>query len=187
MKEPRDIAGQRRGRECLRNLVTLIPPPPDLLYAVGTANPIALPTDFKNLVKQYGSGEFNLPFRPSKVACLMNPNAPDYLQFRDWSLLVLREIVANDHIKISIYPEVPGLLPWAWGDTVHYYWMTQGAPDKWPIVVMYKERFYDFDCSATCFLFDLLSGHLDPTFLGWSNGPFDPTKVRFLPHIGANA
>jgi hypothetical protein len=55
-------------------------------------------------------------------------------------------------------PGVVGLLPWAWGaQTRDYYWLTEGIPDKWPIVTTnltaeYNDEYKVWHMPLTTFL-----------------------------------
>ncbi|MDX8053269.1 hypothetical protein SK571_28175 [Lentzea sp. BCCO 10_0798] len=69
----------------------------------------------------------------------------------------LRETRRNGNIKFphGLYPETPGLLPW--GNTVngdHCFWLADGEPDRWTIVITDLVDWWEFGGG----LFDFVSG-----------------------------
>ena len=122
----------------LDSLKALIAPPEQPIQTAGdwaTAEQdlgFQFPTDFKDLIGCYGTGEFfgNL--------VIENP-------IREWgrarireSLRIYGELREACEYDYPLFPESPGLLPWGTDDNGHLYcWWTDGLPDDWKIVQLF--------------------------------------------------
>jgi SMI1-KNR4 cell-wall len=127
----------------LDRLRRLAPPPdtpietghPARWPAVEAAIGTTLPADYKVFIATYGTGMFD------DFLYVFNPFAGD----ADVNLLRQREVVLGAHAwlrervpeaaPLPAFPEPGGLLPLGRtqnGDQL--YWLTEGEPDRWPIV-----------------------------------------------------
>jgi hypothetical protein len=128
----------------------LVPPPTRPVDAEGdwiaceVELGLQLPLDYKNYISTYGRGycsAFDIPspftkVRPWKTA----PKSP-----REWWVEWVG--IYDDwgktprKIPYPVYPDVPGLLPWAiYGDVDVLSWYTRGAPGQWPLVYLGREE-----------------------------------------------
>ncbi len=122
----------------IEELVAFVPPPSDPINNEGDWSiaevefEVVFPTDFKELIQHYGTGEFYGDLHIS------NP-------IRAWG----RDKIRNDldryrelrdaaEIPLILHPEIPGLLPWGGDSNGHLYcWWTEGSPDDWGIVQLF--------------------------------------------------
>lgn len=147
----------------------------------------ALPRDYLSLIGAYGSGSFYVE-QVGDLVILLNPYSHDYLKRSQDELDMAREVKrteGDDYIPYEIYPKSPGLLIWGYGeDRKHYFWLTEGKPDEWPVIVMYDiEIFTRFDVPMTEFLRQLFCGEIECNFIGFQK-PYDridPSDVTFEP------
>jgi hypothetical protein len=171
------------------DLTRLVPPPirpADPVgdwFAVEAALGLALPSDFKTLLRVYGSGEF-------LDVCLLVPwdthadGAIDLVK-QARRLLMDHESFrdeAPDEFPYPLYPEPGGLLEWGGtGNGDRLCWLTTGDPDEWPVVVWnlcyYADR---YDVRVVGFLHGYLSG--DMPVQNWAPPPavpwFEPHRER---------
>ena len=184
----------------LEDLVHLIAPPsspvdagkPDQWQDVERALGTALPTDYKQFVNAYGSGEFNdlfwiyNPF--SGVECmnlLWEAGVPDSLENDEELGRVYRLDSWLDHYyglrceypekcPLPPFPEPGGLLPLG-GDSNggSVCWLTVGGPDAWPIIRIPHGLFpvERHEMPLVRFLVLWLSGEL-PQCFGGAGGAF---------------
>jgi hypothetical protein len=157
------------------DLVRLVPPPAqpagvvDDWLTAEAALGLALPSDFKALVRLYGPGEFDeiallTPFdaRAHGAVDLLK-HARDLLRhhqsFRD---------EAPEEFPHPLYPEPGGLLEWGGtGNGDRLCWLTTGDPDEWPVVVWNLCYYADlYDVGVVGFLHGYLSGRLQVENLG---------------------
>ncbi|MUL42686.1 hypothetical protein FZ103_16175 [Streptomonospora sp. PA3] len=60
------------------------------------------------------------------------------------------------------HPERPGLLCWGEDGGASMYWLTDGDPEEWPVVVDYRDEIWEVhDMCAAQFLLEALTGELD--------------------------
>lgn len=126
----------------LQSLEKLVPPPT-------TANPptaswqavesklgLALPDEYKLIIARYGD------WRWSDFLHLLNPFSPNqHLNLHQKGEIILAAERQSrqsfpDYYPLPLYPERGGLLPFCVtdnGDTA--FWITQGQPNRWPILV----------------------------------------------------
>jgi hypothetical protein len=94
---------------------------------------IVFPSDFKELIRRYGTGEFYSDLY------ILNP-------LREWG----RDKIRNDLDRyrqlrdacefhtLILHPECPGLLPWGGDSNGHLYcWWTDGPSDYWGTVQVF--------------------------------------------------
>jgi len=104
--------------------------------AVETELGTTLPVDYKALIGLYGSGAFidflglYNPFDVRKTVAL----APNIHSMGEANRTILA--LSPDYLPHPPFPAPGGLLPFASTSSAHYlYWVTNGPPDKWPVVV----------------------------------------------------
>jgi hypothetical protein len=156
----------------LAQLKRLVPPPRQPREAGSLAEwpaveqklGIALPTDYRDFILTYGTGQFanfyNIynPFSVSEWinlrACVERVCKAEREFKREWP----------DTVPYKIFPEQLGLLPWGGDDNGNYYfWLTDGPADSW-MVVSNEERgegFREYGRCMTDFLFEILTGKID--------------------------
>src|SRR5262245_9764620 len=116
----------------IENLKAFIPPPESPIQNSGDWSAVeyelgvVFPSDFKDLIRVYGTGAFY-----GRLA-IENP-------LRKWGRDGIREYLSAYHelrdaceYSFPLFPESPGLLPWGGDSNGHLYcWWTDGAPDVW--------------------------------------------------------
>lgn len=114
-----------------------------------------LPSDYRAYCEHYGQGLFgNFAFVYTPFTGDDSALVPEALGtaaiLRD-----LKESEGDQQVPYDIYPDSPGLLLWG-GDQNgnRYYWLTKGARNKWPVVVLESRgpRSQQFDMPMTTFL-----------------------------------
>jgi hypothetical protein len=142
---------------------------PSIEQTIGTP----LPADYKHYINTYGTGSIGRflwpynPFSRDEYLNLIPRNEADLDALRQ-----LKERFGEEEVPYPIYPEPGGLLSWAIsnnGDVL--YWLTQGDPDAWHVVVNEaRGPWYErFEQCATSFLTNLISGELESGILGRDN------------------
>jgi hypothetical protein len=172
----------------LKRLAEVVAPPRKPLQVTGTIRgDIRFPDDYLALIGLYGSGSFQVE-GAGAVLTLLNPYWRGYWKRVQEELELVREFKeeeGDEYIPYEIHPDSPGLLIWGYGEgRKHYFWLTEGKPNRWPNIVMYDiELFTRFDIPMVVFLQRLLCGELDCTFIGLSveNNRIDPSTVTFNP------
>lgn len=139
-----------------------------------------LPADYKAFADAYPAIFVNEYLRVSHPSS-SNP-AYNLLQDAQVRTNSLRELTAEfpDMYPHPVYPEPGGLL--CWGNNVNReqcYWLTEGDPDGWRVVVGEEEDVtWRFDGNFTEFLLASFRGGLDHPFYGAFTGPLK--KVEFF-------
>jgi hypothetical protein len=163
----------------IETLTALIPPLPDPLDGSGDWDAAerdlgtALPTDFKELIRLYGTGTFGGVY-------LANP-------LRQWGRDMIRDHVAGyrelrDALEFALplFPERPGLLPWGSDSNGNLYcWWVDGPPDSWTVAQVaheVEETPHRAPVGITEFLASYLLNRY-PEMLG--GGEFTAEKRRF--------
>jgi hypothetical protein len=173
------------------DLVRRVPPPRDPVdghgdWAAAEATlGLSLPADFKALVGRYGRGEF------CDLLYVYSPFGGRTLV--DYGVQILaddREVRAEfpQDYPYPLYPEPGGLLVWGESSNGHRLcWLTEGAPDDWPVVVWHP-RDVDYEMhpmGAVAFIEGWLSGRVDgrrfPAAFTATAQWFDPP--RELTHV----
>jgi hypothetical protein len=166
---------------------------------------IRYPPDFRDLVAAYGSGTISsvitllnpmevdwagapgfssLPRTLDAVLASLDPNGTP----RDVWLYALASTLAafsglepltlpngRKPAPTRLWPELPGLYPWAQGDSGQaLLWWTEGAPEQWPVVLADpSEGFLPYDLDGTSVLAGWLGGTVKLDYLP------GPAKRRF--------
>lgn len=150
-------------------LLEVVPPPAEPFEAfAGPWEPIeselgtALPQDYKDFVRIYGSGYF-MEFLGVPVPGSKNPNtrfesgvALTCQTFADWD---------GDELPYPMWPAPGGLIPFGSTDNGDFlFWLPQGAPDDWRVVVWDRGmlEFEVLDCGLTDFLAGLATSDVAP-------------------------
>jgi cell wall assembly regulator SMI1 len=165
----------------IESLITFIPPPQTPLENVGDWSQAEaelgckFPSDFRHYIKRYGSGWLaNLH--------VYNPLTSWGRKFILQALDTNRQLCEAMEITLHLFPESPGLLPWASDSHGHCYcWWTEGLPDEWGIVQIFhgdEENNEVNQGPMTAFLMRFLKNEL-PQLLG--NQPFTPERLIFRP------
>jgi hypothetical protein len=144
-----------------------------------------LPADYKDCVREYGSGvlaDFIRIFNPFSASEYTNLVASVNRIGQ-----ICRQLKESEgsRFPFDIFPTSPGLLPWGTDDNGNwYFWLTEGAPNDWPVVVGAgrNPRWQRFDCSMTTFLTKALKREI-VCKLWPSDFPDvnDPVTYRFVP------
>jgi len=180
----------------LQRLLELVLPPlaslevegPPATISFGDGRRVTFPPDYLALVGKYGSGEFNQDGDVGMVVSVHNPRAAVFQKSLDKEHAYLREYKQQEgggYAAYDIFPDTPGLLQWGWAEgRKAYFWLTEGAPEQWPLIVMWDFEFFGrFDMPLVVFLERLVSGEMDARFLGDESEPMrlDPALISFAP------
>ncbi|MBQ0896459.1 SMI1/KNR4 family protein [Micromonospora sp. U56] len=171
------------------DLARLVPPPAAPVHAQGDWSAaeatlgFTLPTDYRALVVTYGLGQFG-------DITLFTPFAGATWPYVDlvWQAGELldgyRDFRSDfpEAFPYPLYPEPGGLLQWAvTGNGVMLCWLTQGAPDTWPVVVFdFGDHCERYDTGAVDLLYGHLSGRRPVSGLGTTHAIpwFDAARER---------
>lgn len=126
---------------------------------------LILPSSFVELARAYGTGSFRTP-EWSGLLQFFNPFSSSFVQRVTELAQAVRELKraeGDSFISHEIYPEKPGLLPFGYGEGERLlFWLTDGPPDSWPVVVSPADRsFHQFALSVPDFLVKLFAGDID--------------------------
>ena len=135
-----------------------------------------LPSDLLDFASHYGSGEFS---DGSRNVCVRNPFSIDNKRVLDEELMILQQYPAFGFpLPYQAYPARPGLFPWARDANGHkLYWLTDGPPEKWPIILMTRDRVFErWQLPMTTFLAQVFSKKIRCVL--W---PRVGKRVRFKP------
>lgn len=93
---------------------------------------VEFPSDFKDLIHAYGTGEFYGDLAIENPLRMWGRNGiREYLD-------CYRELREACEYSFPLFPESPGLLPWGGDNNGHLYcWWTEGSPDEWKIVQLF--------------------------------------------------
>jgi hypothetical protein len=113
----------------------------------------------------YGSGTFC-----GTYLWVVNPLSADFERAVNYLLTVLRETKETHKFSYGVFPEQPGLLPWGSDENGSVlYWLTQGAPDDWPIIIQAEgaeeHELERFDMPMTTFLAKAFTYELIPRYV----------------------
>ncbi len=162
-----------------------LPPPIDAGRAeqwkeVEAALKTQLPSDYKNLVSNYGVGYFG------NYVTVLNPFYPEHqypsiLALYKKSYEMLHENRQEWDCPYPFFPEAKGLLPWGKDDTAGLLcWLTVGSPDTWQTVVLNSnwQVCEEYPMTATEFLFSWLTRQVAPSFYPLECYPFHEPLFR---------
>jgi hypothetical protein len=130
----------------IEDLVSFIPPPAEPIDGEGDWSVperefgIVFPADFKELIRRYGTGRFCGSLR------IANPLRPWGRDIIHDDLSRYRELRGAAEIRLRLFPEEPGLLPWGSDSNGHLYcWWTQGPSDGWTVAQLAHGDEEDFE------------------------------------------
>jgi hypothetical protein len=164
--------------DALAKLIRMVPPP-DRPFETGDGGAfteveaslrLSLPEDFKELIRTYGSGQWQgfwfvlNPFAANEYGNLVLQS--QVRRPRSWSTLDAERATRENEgatYPHAIYPEPGGILPWALTDNGgRFFWLTAGPPEQWP-TVYYPDRspeFSVYEMSCTELLYGAVSGEI---------------------------
>jgi hypothetical protein len=164
----------------IEELVAFIPPREEPIDGEGDWGAaeaelgISFPSDFRALIRRYGTGEFfgRLPIANPLTAwgrAWIGKQLKGWYEFRNAA-----------ELDLAFHPERPGLFPWGRDTNGNsFFWLTKGAPDRWPIIQLQHgraERPHRANATITTFLVRYAQNRY-PTMLGGVK--FDESKRRF--------
>jgi hypothetical protein len=179
----------------LQRLLALVPPPlivleverPPATLSFADGRVVTFPPDYLAFIEKYGSGEFSHAGEVGMIVSVYNPRAAVFRRVLDREHTYLREYKRAEgggYAEYDIFPDTAGLLQWGWNDSrIVFFWLTEGAPERWPLIVMWDFEFFGrYDMPIVTFLERLVAGELDARFLGDETEPMrlDPTRVSFI-------
>jgi hypothetical protein len=127
----------------IKQLVALIAPPTAPVDNEGNWRAAEIvvgaeyPADFRDLITLYGTGTFFQghlkvynPLTVGGLACIKEDE--------DTCRSNQEDVYS---CPLPIHPDAPGLLPWGRDENGDgYFWLTEGKPEKWPVVVLRHGR-----------------------------------------------
>lgn len=168
----------------IENLLKAVPPPAEPFEAyLGTWELIegdlgtALPQDYKDFVRLYGSGYF-LEFMGVDVPRSRNPN----LRLETNVPSICRLLRTLEDLPHPVWPAEGGMIPFGCTDNGDYLsWIARGHPDDWPVAIWEVRggKFEVIECDLTDFLAGLASGAIASEILPSDLAPCDRA---FQPH-----
>jgi hypothetical protein len=135
--------------------------------AVQASLGLSLPEEYRDVSMRYGSGSFSAG---ELTITLCNPFAGNYLRVIDAECQALRQargLVGRQQVPYGVFPDRPGWLPFGHdGEYGPLCWVTEGQPERWPILHISRERtgFYQAQLPLTTFLTRSLTGELRTGF-----------------------
>ena len=139
-----------------------------------------LPGDFRDFGLTYGTGRIL-----DQGIAIFNPFAAIFWQWMEEQISVWRDLKASEgdsEVPFEVFPGSPGLLPWGLdADGSGLFWLTEGNPDHWPIVVRGRNtEFKRFDMSLTSFLANVFTREIVPAVI-WPRLRKKRTNPVFTP------
>lgn len=142
----------------------------------------ALPQDYKDFARLYGSGLF-MGVLIVHVPSLDNPDATLENQVRETSYWFGR----GADLPYSLWPRLGGLINFGVTENGDYlFWLPIGPPDQWKVVFWDRglgedECFELFDCGMAPFLAGLADGSILPR--GHAPEDLEPVDPMFQPYV----
>lgn len=123
-------------------------PPPEKPVETGTAKGwakverelgVRLPSDYREYITRYGSGSIgdfifiHNPFTANQYLNLLKKVPVTCSNMREFNE---QEVPEDNEFPYGIYPNSPGLLPFATDAAgKDWSWLTKGPPDTWPVIL----------------------------------------------------
>jgi hypothetical protein len=161
-----------KHQKVMEKLKELVPPPSEpaeagpaaLRVSIEESIGLGLPSSLFDFASSYGSGRFKPP--DGNSIYIFNPFSSDYIDSinnSSWTCQEIKRAEGADYLPYGIYPEQPGLLACGYGEGGRdLYWLTEGHPDEWPILLWPPERrWVRFDLSLPAFLVRLFTGKVN--------------------------
>ncbi|HEX3315461.1 MAG TPA: ankyrin repeat domain-containing protein [Gemmataceae bacterium] len=177
----------------IEKLVKLVPPPKDPVELGAKKDwaraektlGVKLPSDFKEFIDRYGSGEFAgfyivyNPFSASDASNLLARFESLGGQYRE------RHEDDPDNFPLDMFPQVPGMVPWGHDTNGHtYFWLVKNkkTPDEWTIVWDEgdDQGFEEHKWTFSEYLLGVLQGKIDALVGNYPNDDsfrFEPLTV----------
>jgi hypothetical protein len=161
------------------DLISIVPPPAapvangadDDWAEIERELGFGLPSDYKSIINTYGLGNFGM--EAFSYLWILNPFSSDKYLNLDYMKWLITDY---EHCKLKWPGDHPfdagvgenGLFPWGKsdnGDT--FYWLTNGSPDEWTIVVYDDDSvgFEQYDAPLLTFLCEWISGRYESEIL----------------------
>jgi len=172
----------------IETLIKAVPPPVRPFEAfhgpwepIEAALGIALPADYKDLVRLYGRGYW-FEFLGIDVPRASNR----HVRLESKVPAVCDSFEGLEDLPYPMWPDAGGLLPFGSTDNGDYLlWLPRSSPQAWGVVVWDRgfQAFEAFDCDMTDFLAGLATGDVAPkefpTDLAYCDQPFRPHWPEF--------
>lgn len=136
----------KRHKMAIETLTALFSPPDEPLGTTGDWDAaewdlgIALPADFKDLIRVYGSGTFGGVGRFGGVG-VFNPLRQEDRDTLRFDIQRFRDLREACEFNLALFPESPGFLPWGLDCQDNLYcWWVDGPPDKWTVAQIAHEE-----------------------------------------------
>jgi hypothetical protein len=145
----------------------VVPPlaPRESLHSIKSCGRLMeLPADYSALLETYGPGAFRKNFAEVAIFSFASPHSAfDIVSSTRATADLLGEIYAdlrNDWLPFAFWPDHPGLVQWGSAEIENLFWLSDGEPNEWPVVVMRdtEQTFERFDMTATDLLLGLIEG-----------------------------
>lgn len=142
----------------------------------------ALPSDYKQFIDTYGSGDFAQfysifnPFESEAVLSQMDEIKQDYREGHDDN---------EERYPFPVFPEPGGILPWGVDTNGNdYFWLTKGGPDDWTVLAheVRGDGAIEHPCGMTEFLLKVLKKEIPALASGYP----EPENLEFKPLEKAN-
>jgi hypothetical protein len=170
----------------LDRLVKLVDPPSrpkKRAYSIEPSNRwLELPADYRALLATYGPGAFRQSFAEITIHSFANPNPIFDIEASTRETAdLLGEIypdLHDDWLTYGFWPDdAAGLVQWGSAEIERLFWLIDGDPDEWPVVVMRdtEQVFERLDLTVTEFLLALIEGPPATELIL----PLDASRVRF--------
>jgi hypothetical protein len=123
---------------------------------------LEVPTDYGALLDIYGPGAFRKHFAEIRILSLANPHPVfDIVSVTRETAELLGDIyedLRNDWLPHAFWPDQPGLIQWGAAEIESLYWLADGEPDDWPVIVMRdtEQIFERLELTATELLLGLI-------------------------------
>ena len=176
----------------ITELTDLIPPPPDPVEAgseelwdeIQQDLGLPLPDDLRDFGFAYGTGKF-----VEQGILVFNPFAAVYRNWLNESVSAwqsLRDGEGDAEVPFDLFPSTPGLLPWGSDEGgAGLFWLTEGTPDNWPILVRGHEKaaFHRYEMELTTFISKVMKREILLKDL-WLEEIFeDASRLVFQPSV----
>ena len=120
---------------------------------------VPFPQDYLAYARVYGSGTIMAKYA-WEIISPFRPNFPEFVRkfFRRQD--GYRQPMETQHLPLGLFPEPGGLLPFGHDDDEYFTWKTDGDPDRWRVVVIWRydeEGYQEFNMGFLEFLVGFLT------------------------------
>jgi len=145
---------------------------------------MALPEAWYRFGREYGRGSFETRSGLTVSLSILSPFAKDFLKTVDeWceGYRGLKAMRTRRAFPYEVFPTRPGLLFCGSGERRALFWLTKGAPDDWPLVMLDPDdRFHSVRTGLPGFLLDLFEGRSDCFGGDWDADWFRANRGTFI-------